>query len=263
MRWLYKLPLRLRSLFKRGRVEQELSDELRFHLKKLTEELVAKGMTPEEARYAALRELGGVEQIKEECRDMRRVSWIENFLQDVRYGLRVLAKSPGLTSVIVLSLALGIGANTAIFSLIDAVMLKMLPVRQPEQLVLLSWTAPGKPYMIHSLSGNYDWGKSGRSTSTSFSYAIFDDIRARNEAFSSVLALSDAGRLNVGVGGQAGLAQGQMVSGDFFSTLARLYRVSEGWLVQRQNSQPRRPLQMRSGRGCPSGGFCTCLYDLT
>jgi hypothetical protein len=71
MRWLYKLPLRFRSLFKRGRVEQELSDELRFHLEKLVEEKIAKGMTPQEARFAAMRELGGLEQIKEECRDMR------------------------------------------------------------------------------------------------------------------------------------------------------------------------------------------------
>ena len=95
----------------------------------------------------------------------------------------------------------------------------MLPVRQPEQLVLLNWTAQGWPYMVHSLTGNSDRDKSGRSTSTSFSYAIFDDIRASNQAFSSVLAFADTDRLNVGVGGQAGLAQGQLVSGDFFSTL--------------------------------------------
>ena len=88
MRWFYKIPLRLRSLFRKSRVEQELSDELRFHLERLIEEKVAQGMSREEARYAALRELGGVEQIKEECRDMRRVNYIENFLQDVRYGLR-------------------------------------------------------------------------------------------------------------------------------------------------------------------------------
>ena len=85
-RWLYKFPLRFRSLFRKGRVELELSDEIRFHLGKLTEEHVAKGMTLEEARYAALRELGGVEQVKERCRDARGVSFIEATLKDVRYG---------------------------------------------------------------------------------------------------------------------------------------------------------------------------------
>ena len=85
-RCLYKLPLRFRSLFRKGLVERDLSDELRFHLEKLVEEKVAKGVTREEARYAALRELGGVEQIKEDCRDARGVSFIEATLKDVRYG---------------------------------------------------------------------------------------------------------------------------------------------------------------------------------
>src|SRR5919197_6484421 len=98
LRWLYKLPLRFRSLFRKTRAEKELSDELRFHLERLIEEKVAKGMIPEEARYAALRELGGVEQIKEECRDARGANTVETMIQDIRYGLRMLAKKPAFTA---------------------------------------------------------------------------------------------------------------------------------------------------------------------
>ena len=126
---------RFRGLFRARQLDERLEEEVRGHLEMLEEEYIHRGMTPEQARYAARRSFGGVEQTKEVHRELRSVPFIETFIQDLRYAARMLRKTPAFTTVAVLSLALGIGANTAVFTLINALMLRMLPVENPRELV--------------------------------------------------------------------------------------------------------------------------------
>jgi hypothetical protein len=120
MRWPAKIVHRLRSLFLRDRLDKQLAEELRFHLEQQIAEDIASGMSPEQARASALKNLGGVEQLKEECRDSHGVRFIQEFVQDLRYGLRLITRTPVLSAVIVAILAIGIGSATAVYSLIDA-----------------------------------------------------------------------------------------------------------------------------------------------
>src|SRR5215471_9059265 len=199
--WFYTAPLRLRSLFRRRQVEHELDEELQYHIDRQIEENIAKGMTPMEARYAAMRAMGGVERRKEECRDTRRVRWIEDLAQDVRYSLRIMRKNPGFTAVAVIALALGIGANTAIFSVVNAALLRPLPYEESERLVVLYETNP----------------QQGRDE-MNVSYPNFADWRAQSQSFEQLAACLTGGMVLTGKDEPAGV-QVAGVSADFFSML--------------------------------------------
>src|SRR5436190_19364644 len=142
-------------------------------------------------------------------------------LQDLRYAVRTLAKTPWFTAVAVLTLALGIGANTAIFSLLDAIMLRNLPVRNPRELVHFSWASPKWPKVVHGISGSESMGQdeSGRTFASSFSYPAFERLNTDKTAFSSLIGFYDLDQVNVNVRGSATLAHGVMVTGEFFSGL--------------------------------------------
>src|SRR5215470_17956741 len=144
-RWFNKSSSWLRLLLHRREADQAVDEEIQFHLDAKTEQYIEKGMTRVAARRAACIELGGVEQVKEKVRAVRTGALLETFVQDVRFGLRLLRKSPVFTTIAVLILGLGIGANTAIFSMINRLMLRTLPVRDPGRLVELLHQYPGEP----------------------------------------------------------------------------------------------------------------------
>jgi predicted permease len=200
----------------------ELDEEVQSHLHMAAQERIEQGETAEQARTSAIREFGNVGLVKEVTRDMWGWRWLETLLQDLRYGLRQLRRSPGLTTVIVLSLALGIGANTTVFTLTDAVMIKMLPVKNPHQLILLGWVSQGKSFDI-STTGYGLPDSQGREGRMSFAYPLVQQLRAQGNAFSSVFGFVPMGfgkeSVSLSVDGQTTIVDGAMVTGEYFSGL--------------------------------------------
>ncbi len=187
----------------RPRMESEMDRELRFHQQAYAEDLIDRGVSCEEAMRRARLEFGGIERAKEECREARGANFVESLVQDVRYGARTLGKNPGFTVTAVLTLALGIGASTSVFSLINAVLIRSLPYREPERLVYLWSPNPRFQLPIEYLTPMT---------------ADFFDLQRQNHSFAT-LALFGVARFNVVSAGRADVLGGARVTGDFFGTM--------------------------------------------
>ncbi len=192
---------RLKSLFRRRRVEEELADELRFHFDQQVEKLTGSGVPHAEAVRRARLMVGGIEQVKEECREARGVRPLEVVLQDLRYGLRILRAKPVFTLVAVLTLTLGVGATTAIFSIVNAVLLRSLPFPQPDRLVRVFFNNPGTG--LHGVR---------------FSVPELNDLRNRAGVFENVSAEA-RGSLNLTGGSQPRRLEFHVSTAEYFSVL--------------------------------------------
>jgi putative ABC transport system permease protein len=194
----------IRNLFQRRRRDEALDAEVRGYVEMLAEERMRQGMRPEEARRTARMEVGGVEQVKESVRDIRTGVWLDTFLQDLRYATRMLRKNPGFTAIAVLTLALGIGANTAIFSVVNAILFRPLPFPEPDSLMIVWHTPPQKSFpgvsrFVVSPANYLDW-------------------RSENHVFQQMAAIG-FGSFNLTGMGQPESVRAVAVSADFFSVL--------------------------------------------
>lgn len=205
-----------------NRSDDELERELAHHLHHLAAEFERQGHSREDAMRLARREFGGPEQVKEQCRDERRWSWLSGLRQDIVFGVRMMRRSPVVTAAAVLSLALGIGANTAIFSLMDVVLWRHLPVPHPEQLSLIHWQAPqwAGGELADSSSGSIVEGEQGGVFADFFSNPAFEAMRDSTAGMAAVSAYTYQSEASVSFAGRPVVASRRHVGGDFFSTLA-------------------------------------------
>jgi len=215
----------LRRFFTRWREDSELSEELESHLAHEIDDNLARGLGPEEARRLAYVKLGNPHLIRERVWETNRIAWLEDTGRDLRYAARTLKNAPSFTLVALLVMALGIGANTAIYSFLDSLLLSSLPVSEPSSLVVINWhgksRGPSEDYVVQSMSGRiYD--DADGETGPIFPYgalSVFEDSRA---VFSDVFAYADTRevrRMNVLINGKAESVSGELVSGNYFRGL--------------------------------------------
>jgi len=216
---MLRLVRRFLMRLRRDRLDDELREEMAQHVALRTAELVDQGMSPAEARAAALRRFGNVTLLREESRTMWGFGAIDTWVQDARYAVRMMARTRALTAVVVVSLAIGIGANTAIFSVANDVVLRKLPVPAPDELVLLGWVSSTKK-LPGGLWGRINDSETGGYQSTAFVHQAYEAFRERGDLFTDVFGFKGVnGRANVIVDGVAELASAQVVSGNYYRGL--------------------------------------------
>jgi predicted permease len=217
-RTLSKLRSWLRAAFRRDTLEARMDSELACHLDLLTHDLMQSGLCSEEAARQANIALGPMLKHKEDMRASLGLRWLDQLSADLRYAFRILRKSPGFTAVAVISLALGIGANTAIFTVAQHMLLDRLSVSRPEQLRMFYWSEP-REGVVHEMWGFWDDLPGGGQVSTSFSYPVYEELRRQNRSLADVMAFKPYGRMTVTIRGDAQATDAEMVSGNYYGLL--------------------------------------------
>jgi predicted permease len=217
MRLLKRLFARLRNLASRQSDDQRLLEEMEEHLSRQAEENLRSGMAPAEARRRAVLKFGAVEAIREQYHAEKSLPFVESIVQDVRYSLRILRKSWGFTAIAAISLALAVGANTTIFSVMKHLLLDRLEVPHAEQLRLLHWHGD-KHTAVSNMWGIADNVAEG-TAAASFSYPAFEQLRRDNHVLEDLFAFKNVGTMNATIDSSAQILQGELVSGNFFDQL--------------------------------------------
>jgi predicted permease len=205
----------LSYLFHRRRLESEMDAELRFHIESFAADLIKQGVSPEEAAYRARLEFGGIEIHKEECRESLGLRLWDDLRADCRYAFRMMRQNLGFTAVAVISLGLGIGANTAIFTFAQEILLKTMAVPHSERLRVFSWAPTRKTNFTGHL-----WGMFGRDVASVFPYALYLDMRSHNDVMEDLVAFKDVYQMTATVNGQAEPIDGMLISGNFYRSIA-------------------------------------------